>query len=538
MAKKTSKRSGGGKSKKKVGKKTSKKPAANRSGGGDTSLSDIGMDVRKVGISVTMAIAKLIVGWKVVREKSENSIPFIDENGNAGFAELSRNQANRKFDLKLARRYGQVMYEGRWAGQRNHPASTGNGESWLVDNRNRVISCVHRCVGLIFAEYQRLWDQKLAKELYGWKDEITLPNIVIINSIDPRAADTADTAKARTLADVFYRRREFPDVNPTQLKKLCQMLAVGVHLVWIRTTGKRIRKGPKWDHQDAVEFLDRHPLLRKCAEYVFNRDSERDISSYIKPGYAVGLLYLFATSGVSENKQKEVFEGGSITKVPHSGRWKLAEEFFNKIAGAKEAGKKVTGETLFHAWDVFNDIRNGEFAPDRDGQCTILCRAWNNFCDRQENPKLDELAKKKLKWALVNTAGKDDFEADFVRVGGLDVEIDEEEIETAEEDAEEEDAGGVMEIDESNVEVIDEGDDLPAAGGVAMEAGDYKVGDRVWVQREEDTNMWCGQIVELGKDGVVWLDKVDLDTGGLISEEYESADIDEIQGKVVDTPTV
>jgi len=169
-------------------------------------------------VTLTAKDAVRILGFRTEVTKDEKSFPFVDGTGVKRKFALDKNKHNRPFNLNRATRYSEKMFQGEFAGQWNSPSSTGNGESFIVGSDGQIISCAHRLVGLLLAQNKadmlRKFGQLDEIERYNVPEIIELPALMV-EGIDPEAADSNDTGDKRTLGDVMFRRetllgRSFP----------------------------------------------------------------------------------------------------------------------------------------------------------------------------------------------------------------------------------------------------------------------------------------------------------------------------------------
>jgi hypothetical protein len=431
----------------------------------------------------TAEMVKELLGYEEVDpKKAKNGVYPVYKPGNGGTAfVLKKNKANRPFQINLATRYAEQMFNLMWCGQKNSPSATDNGDSWVIDSKGNVVSMAHRGVGLILAEQQRQsLEEKGCDDVL---DEIGIDGPItvkgwLVQGVDPKCADTTDTGKPRTLADVFYRRHEFKnhekDISETDAKKLANALSGAVRLVWLRVNGSKVARGPKLTHSEACRFLESHPLLHDAVWHIFTENqTEREeennpIHGYAQSmGYAAGLLYLFATSNVDYGKYHEK---GSITRKPSTEDWEKAEEFWTRFRNARESGKKETGVSIWNAWSLLDKNKRQEIVLDRDGVCTVLCRAWNAWIE--DKP----LSPDKLKRGLLNSEGKEKFVPAFELVGGLDI--------------------GEEGIKALGLTLSSSPQETPR-----QVAGSWALGDTVWVQEDPHDEPWKGTIVVFSDNG-------------------------------------
>jgi hypothetical protein len=333
--------------------------------------------------------AKNLVGWRELKP-GDKEVPTFKTtvNGQKLRILLEGNKANRPFSLKLANEYKEEMLAGRWAGQSNSFAQTTNGQSLCVDWNGQAISLAHRCTALILANLES-------------DTEITTQAIVV-SGLDPESADSTDTGKGRSFGDVLFRRGEFSgdDIKDTKRKSMTRELAVATRLVWLRSTGRGVKGGPKMSHPEAKAFLQEHPYICDAVQFTFSEnEGNRFGKQGVSVGYASGLLYLFAHSGLEQSDEA----------------WNKAEEFWT-IVGSGENLK--SGNPILSLRELLHDNKKGREGRgsylSRDALCSLICKAWNAWS------KGDKCTPSQLKLK------KGEVE-NLVRVGGLDAEPEGEE---------------------------------------------------------------------------------------------------------------
>lgn len=428
----------------------------------------LGTNVTELEVTIGIDEAKAILGWREPKQ-GEKGIRVPGPEGTEEVV-LANNTSNRPLSMGLAKQYAEQMFRQEWAGQKNSPAKTSNGEAFVIDKKGHIVSCAHRCLGLVLAEYRRQRlvkiDQKdLLKEL-----KITGPitiKTVVLAGVDGAAADTNDTGKNRSLGDVFFRRSEMngQDINETTKKTLSRELAVAVRLVWLRINGQRVSRGGKLHTPEAVAFLERHPLLHDALLHVWNEDGGKGaegkkISNYISLGYAAGLLYLAAYG----NSNRDKYEAGELDMTRKPKGWSKAEEFWTLFA----QDLHTQDNPIKGLHKLLEKNRQSEKKLERDALCVLVTRAYLAWMEVTE------------KWQTTRALGSKLYEKDgdrellvFERFGGLD--LDRQTLRDA----------GYLEEEEA----------------ARLSVADWKVGDTGWVDQEDGVDPWFGKIVAFSDDG-------------------------------------
>lgn len=333
-----------------------------------------------------------VSGFRIATE-GETGYRFTDSDGVKKRFVIPKNKHNRPFRLRDAEEYGDLMFSGLWAGQWNHDSETGSGESWQVGKDGDIVSCAHRCVGLILAQKRRdllaRFGQTDLLEEFDTPEVITLPALLVAG-VDEGAADTTDQPIGRTLGDVLYRKGIFPEkflseLTPSQKAMLTRELATAIRLVWIRLRGQRVTGGDALPFPEALKFLETHPLISDEVMHIFNEDTAKCITSYISLGYAAGLSYLMAFS-TTERKELET---GQLSMTKRPKLMERAEEFWHLFGQANTKGVKVDSapvNALANLLDKNKRSIGDKFS--RDALCVLVCRAWEAFAgttDRKVN---------------------------------------------------------------------------------------------------------------------------------------------------------
>ena len=395
--------------------------------------------------------------------KGENGVKIGEEK-----VVFENNKTNRPFSLGLAKQYAHMMLRGEWAGQSRSGSKTSNGEPILV-GKNGIVSGAHRLAAVLLAEAERqhLVDigAKDKLEAFGLGNKPVSFLAPIITGIDDASADTVDTGKSRKLDDILFRRNEFnkfeEGLSENALKQLSKALSHAIRLVWLRTNGHRVARGPKLHHPEAVEFLEKHPLLLDAVYYVWTEDggsgSEgKRISSYLSLGYAAAMLYLFSFSQSDRAKLEE--EGYSSPPE----LWEKATEFWTLFA--QDLHSKENPIKALHKALEKNALSEDKLT--RDALCTLCVRAWLAHIGAEKKWKTTKQLVSKL-----YTKDGDKQVLNFERLGGID-------------------------LDPDRLKEIGLIDEVP----VRKETGGWKIGDTAWVDQPE-VEPWFGTIQQIADDG-------------------------------------
>lgn len=413
--------------------------------------STIGADLRQAGAkdgALSVQDAKKLLGWtEEPKAGAWEEWTLKDLEGNKIL--LKNNLTNRPFRLSLAKRYANEILRKAWA---------FNGESLILDKFGMVQDGQHRLVGLILAEQMRAKEKERWAE-YGWRGPVSMDALIVTGISDkPETVDTIGLGTKRSLGDVIFRRREFTNVDEKDAKRLANILSHAIRLCWIRSGGKTVSDAPHFPHSEALSFLDTHERLLDAVLYIWEQEGGQGaegkrVSSFCSLGYAAGMLYLMATA----QTDREAFDsGGAIS-------WKLwskAKDFWGLVASGEGLRK---GNPVLALRALLPKI-GAAGSAGRDEICSTIIKAWNLWADGKKG----EIKEVKVKRKKDQETGKFIL-SETPRIGGLDIEI----------------------IQEEEVPAKEEKPPKKAQG--------WKAGDTAWVDDPEEEGCWFGTIEKLTK---------------------------------------
>lgn len=177
----------------------------------------------------------------------------------------SLNNSNRPMSKGLAKLYANEMLRGKWR---------CNGEPLIfseeMDTTEHLISGQHRLMGLVLAQQ--------AIELGEiWPDAQLEWDTVVVQGVDHSTADTVDTGKNRSHADVLFRDSWIDEVIPAEWNESVskrrawtKCLAGAARLVWLIEGGAIVSSAPKFIISEMMEFLQRHRDLSQFVTMVLD----------------------------------------------------------------------------------------------------------------------------------------------------------------------------------------------------------------------------------------------------------------------------
>lgn len=293
--------------------------------------------------------------------------------------DLTKNKANRQFRIPRMEKHLNRLIMQVWAGQKNHPSKTGNGDSIVINNKDLVDQGAHRMAALILVNELIENDPDYYKEEFQLTSPVVMKDVVRVTCTDPRSSDTLDTHAPRDLGDVLYRQNEFGKFqmdgkkpSESMMGRLNRELATAIRLCQLRLNGQRLQRGPAYEHSQSLAFFKRHPMIKLCLEVIwelnngFGKDGKR-ISNFISVGHAAGLMYLQSISDEPED-----FDGTS----GKGSRWEEASEFWRSFAEMDFENREPVRVVYKRLTANLADKTKGHGGLSRDSLCSVICRGF------------------------------------------------------------------------------------------------------------------------------------------------------------------
>lgn len=358
-------------------------------------------NVTNLAITIGEDLAKHLLGWTEDKTLVKEDYHFKDMNGNKVWC--LRNTTNRWLDLGLAEKYAQDMLHKKWELNGEPLLFTGSisGGEW------QVISAQKRLIGIVFANQKLRENPKHYEDL--WPDgKVTFRSVVIDGVSDSHdVIRTIDDVQPRTLADVLYTElKAFEGKKPHERRAMTKMTENAMKCLWTRM-GIKDAFVERLTHSEAVEFLKRHNKVFAAVEHVYGEDKDKAIGNWIAPGYASGLLYLFAASDTEPDVYFAQEPHDRKEKFINFDQWDRACEFFTCLAEAIEF--QPVRDAIGDLFDP--DTGSGGRLSEKE---TILIKAWNRFKQEEDqlvaDPPIDYVVRNGIK-AL----------AEWPTAGGIDI---------------------------------------------------------------------------------------------------------------------
>lgn len=414
-----------------------------------------------------------LLGWEAeAEEQFGNSYLLTDSEGKK--IRCHNNTTNRQYYPSTSAALMQDILRGRWAGPSGSGSSV-NGENLIIGRTGKLISAQHRLIALVLAH------QEWGKEPDKYPLWTTPPVIdaLVVFGIDEteEIAQTIDTARPQSLADVIYRSDYFGDMADSDRKKISRVCDYAVRQVWDRT-GYENAFGIHRTHSESFGFIGRHLKIIECVTFIFNENVSNRITKVISPGYASGLLYLMGCAKSnggeyhkSENPSEELLDWSL---------WDKAMEFWT-IIDSTDFSSLPNAITR-----LIND--EGVTVAER---CALVIKAWGCFLE----DKPITTASIKLKYDIDASAGTREL-AECPTVGGIDLGTEQADPDPEPPTLEQiEHRSKVQRATKAAKKTRKKGKSAPDK---------YSIGEHVWVH-DSDGDNWDGTLVETynSPDGLI-----------------------------------
>lgn len=267
------------------------------------------------------------------------------------------NNSNRPMSKALAKLYANEMLRGKWQ---------CNGEPIIfseeADTTEHLISGQHRLQALILAD-QAL---ELGEE---WPEAQTEWDSVVVMGVDHQTADTVDTGKHRSHADVLFRDGWIDSIIPEQWgasikgrRAWTKVLAGAARLVWLIEGGAVVSDAPKFLISEMQDFVQRHSLLAEFVTMVLDANDGDGGNRGLKMSlpYIAALCYVACVEEANDDEAE--FEG-YINLSVNKDLQEKCDVFLNHIAVGSGFDKGSAEWALTAYW---NQLVSEKGSKDRD----------------------------------------------------------------------------------------------------------------------------------------------------------------------------
>lgn len=303
--------------------------------------------------ALTADQAKELLGWQEEEKGFGTKYLLKDQFGTK--IRCHHNVSNRPLYENNVAALKQEMVRGQWR---------FNGEPIIISKTGKVLNGQHQMIALVLAHQD--WQKDLVEE------EPVIDKLIVFGvDDDDRVVNTMDTGKPRSLSDVLYRSEYFADASPGERKRLARAAQYAVATMWSRL-GRQEAYLPRQTHSEAIDFLERHPRLIECIEFlVVEEGANQSISKYVSVGYASALMYLMATSKSDPSK----YEFRPCEESLDFSNWDKAQEFFVQLSSG--------GEKMKSLQSALGQLLKQEEVTRKERVCLVI-KAWLKWVTRKK----------------------------------------------------------------------------------------------------------------------------------------------------------
>jgi hypothetical protein len=308
--------------------------------------------------AITVEKWKEILGWTEQPEGEDWGHDYALMDKRKKKIRLLNNPKNRPIYTSNVEDLIQELLTKHWSGPSGRGGwTTVNGETVIISRYGDVLNGQHTGCAAILAEQVRT-GQESAKWADLWPDSIVMDKIIVYGVDDSDdTVNTMDTAKPRSMSDVFYRSPEFQALKPGDRKPITRYLEYAVKTMMQRTGVSAFGFAPRRTHSNAVEYLNKHARLKQAVKMIWEEDTESSITSLIGGGYEAALQYMMGcSSSDADDYHNGVRTGAASEDLLDWAMWDKATDFWVKfgskaqplapLRAALEAVKSSAGGSL------------------------------------------------------------------------------------------------------------------------------------------------------------------------------------------------
>lgn len=268
------------------------------------------------------------------------------------------NNSNRPMSKALAKLYANEMLRGKWQ---------CNGEPIIfseeLDTTEHLISGQHRLQALILADQAIQLGEEWPSAQLEW-------DTVIVYGVDHQTADTVDTGKHRSHADVLFRDGWVDSIIPEEWgatikgrRTWTKTLAGAARLVWLIEGGAVVSDAPKFLISEMQDFVQRHSLLTEFVTMVLDANDGDGGNKGLKMSlpYIAALCYVACVEEtvITSEEDEEGYDGLTVNDELKD----KCDVFLNHIAVGTGFDKGSPEWALTAYW---NQLVSEKGSKDRD----------------------------------------------------------------------------------------------------------------------------------------------------------------------------
>jgi len=288
------------------------------------------------------------------------------------------NKKNRPHSKSLSALYANEMLRGKWA---------TNGEPLIfgVDGEEtHLVSGQHRLHALLMV-HQEL-------ELKGaekWPEAQTEIDMCIVYNVAMDTADTVDTGKSRSHADVLFRDETIDSIIPKEWngsaakrKTWTKTLAGAARLVWLIEGGATVSSAPKFLISEMLDFLKKHNHLHEFVTMILDADDGDGGHGGLKMSlpYLAALCYVAALDTAWDDNELPEIDTEKSDEL---------NVFINHLAVGSGFDKGSAQHALTGYW---NQLMSQPGSKDRDREWVgPFIKAVRAFLANETNLKVNDV---------------------------------------------------------------------------------------------------------------------------------------------------
>jgi hypothetical protein len=154
--------------------------------------------------------------------------------------------------------------------------------------------------------------------------------------------------ESQSLLGIIDECKVFDKLSKANRKKIARITDYAVRFLWYRTGVGLDAFAPRQSHDEAIDFIGRHPRILECVKHIHEVNGKANrLGPYLSTGYAAGLLYLMASSTTNPVTYRE--SDNSNEEALDWKMWDRACDFFVMLAGDTQetaAIRAVLGKSL------------------------------------------------------------------------------------------------------------------------------------------------------------------------------------------------
>jgi hypothetical protein len=215
------------------------------------------------------------------------------------------------------------------------------------------------------------WDTD--KESWPLWSEMPSIECIVVTGIDEssKVVDTINTGMPRTLADVIFRDSQyFADASSSDRRKIAKVAEHAIRMLGHRLASFADAFAPNRTHSECIEFLQRHPKLLDCVQFVYDAETDQgSVSNVVPLGTAAALMYLMGSSATTSTEYSSAEQ--PCERMLDWSAWDKACEFWEAVGNS--------ASSLFPIKEQLSAIAQDADSISRAERMGVVVKAWGGF---------------------------------------------------------------------------------------------------------------------------------------------------------------